>query len=81
MSDSREKEKQLIIRSLHSAYFTKNVLAKNLGALIHNQILQEIGKVAIRYYGTNDQPLTLDTLNLKLGQSIVTGKQIGRAHV
>lgn len=70
MSDSREKEKQLIIRSLHSAYFTKNVLSKNLGALIHNQILQEIGKVAIRYYGTNDQPLTLDTLNLKLEQRL-----------
>lgn len=62
----QEKEKQIIVRAMHSAYFTKHVLAQDIGALIQNPILKEIANTVVRYYGTTNELLTLDTLNLKL---------------
>ena len=69
-TNEQEKEKQLLIRAMHSGYFTKHVLAQDVGALIRNPILREIANTVVRYYGTTDELLTLDTLNLKLEQRL-----------
>lgn len=70
MEQERQKEQQILIRAMHSAYFTKHVLAQNVGALIHNPLLRELANVCVRYYGVTDEPLTLDTLNVKLEQRL-----------
>lgn len=66
----RLKEQQILIRALHNGYFTKHVLSKDVGALIQSPLLKEIANVCVRYYGTTDTPLSLDTLNVKLEQRL-----------
>lgn len=74
----RQKERQILIRAIHSPYFTKQVLSKDVGALITTPILKEIANVVVRYYGTTDELLTLDTLNAKLEQRLIRRAKVNK---
>ncbi len=66
MSDSQQQEKQILIRAIHSPYFTKQVLARNVGVLIKSPAYQAIAKCVVRHYGITDDLLTVDDLNINL---------------
>lgn len=74
----RQKERQILIRAIHSPYFTKQVLSKDVGALITTPILKEVANVVVRYYGTTDELLTLDTLNAKLEQRLIRRAKVNK---
>lgn len=65
-----EKERQLIIKSMHSSYFSKHVLAKNVSVLIKDKTLNLIGKTIIRYYSRTDEPITINSISLLLEQRL-----------
>lgn len=77
----RQKEQQILIRAMHSPYFTKQVLSKDVGALITTPILKEIANVVVRYYGTTDELLTLDTLNTKLEQRLIRRARVNKEEI
>lgn len=66
MSDNQLQEKQILIRAIHSPYFAKHVLAKNVSVLITTPALREIANTVVRHYGVSDDLLTLNNLNIKL---------------
>lgn len=66
----KQKEQQILIRAIHSPYFTKTVLAKDVSSLITDPLYKEIANTVVRYYGTTNDLLTLDTLNMKLEQRL-----------
>ena len=66
MSDNQLQEKQILIRAIHSPYFAKHVLAKNVPVLITTPALREIANTVVRHYGVSDDLLTLNNLNIKL---------------
>lgn len=66
MSDNQLQEKQILIRAIHSPYFAKHVLAKNVSVLITTPALREIANTVVRHYGVSDDLLTLSNLNIKL---------------
>ena len=45
--DSRQKEEQLLIRSIHSAHTTKNVLSRNVGVLIKDPTYKLIAETVV----------------------------------
>lgn len=65
-----QKEKQILIRAIHSAYFTRKVLARNVSVLIKKPVYQEIANVVVRHYGVSDELLTQNTLNMMLEQRL-----------
>lgn len=69
-SNNQKKEEQIIIRAMHNPYFSKNVLSKDVGALIETPILKEIANTVVRHYGQTDELLTLNTLNIKLEERL-----------
>ena len=68
--DSRQKEEQLLIRSIHSAHTTKNVLSRNVGVLIKDPTYKLIAETVVQYYATTDEPLSLNALNLKVEERL-----------
>ena len=68
--DSRQKEEQLLIRSIHSAHTAKNVLSRNVGVLIKDPTYKLIAETVVQYYATTDEPLSLNALNLKVEERL-----------
>ena len=66
MSDNQLQEEQILIRAIHSPYFAKHVLAKNVPVLINTPAFREIANTVVRHYGVSDDLLTLNNLNIKL---------------
>lgn len=78
---NRQKEKQILIRAIHSAYFTRSVLARNVSILIKSPVYQEIANVVVRHYGVSDELLTQNTLNMMLEQRLRRKAEQKHVHI
>lgn len=65
-----ELEAELLTRAMHSSYTAKEILGRNISALLSSKVNRLIGTVVVRYYTTHDSPLTKQTLTQALNTYI-----------